>query len=62
MEKRLYDHKRTYGKQFRLRYVIDSGHHSAIENEIKTDLISLKIEFWSKTEYDARPDTVWGYE
>ena len=35
---------------------------ASIENEIKTDLISLKIEFWSKTEYDARPDTVWGYE
>lgn len=33
---------------------------SAIDNKIKDDLLTLKIEFWSKSEYDARPDTVWG--
>lgn len=33
---------------------------SAINEGVKADLLSLKIEFWSKSEYDARPERSWG--
>ncbi|WKE65078.1 hypothetical protein PVT67_15655 [Gallaecimonas kandeliae] len=32
----------------------------AISRAEKTSLLTLDVEFWSKSEYDARPDVVWG--
>lgn len=33
---------------------------AAIDGGCKKDLLSLKIEFWSESEYNIRPDNVWG--
>lgn len=32
----------------------------AINSQQKSLLLTLEVEFWSKSEYDARPDVVWG--
>ena len=33
---------------------------ASIDGECKKDLLGLKIEFWNESEYNIRPDHVWG--